>query len=165
MRPSRGSDQGPRRRGSRSTRDEEDQDEDRQCELNHRRVRSVDFNFGSPLTARAMAGRALEARDIYVVQILKTEGLLWLRRVGLDGEPGVTSGAPILLLETGVPVADRGIGSHCGIGSHSGRFGPPGVGGESPDRSSRHLLLDLLVISRPLAQRKTSEVGDGGESY
>jgi hypothetical protein len=111
-----------------------------------------------------MACRALEARDIYVVQILKTEGLRWLRRVGLDGETVVTSGAPILLLETGAPVADRGIGSHFGIGSHLGSFGPPGGGGEFPDRS-RHQLLDLLVISRPLAQRETSEVGDGGKSY
>ena len=107
--------------------------------------------------------RALEARDIYVVQILKTEGLRWLRRVGLDGKPGVTSGAPILLLKTGVPVADRGIGSHCGSCSHSGRFGPPGGGFEFPDRS--RLQLNLLVISRPLARRKTSVVGDGGESY
>ena len=104
-----------------------------------------------------MAGRALEAWDIYVVQILKTEGLRWLRRVGLDGKPGVTSSAQILLLETGVPVADRGIGLHGGSGSHSGRFGPPGGGGEFPDRS--RLQLDLLVISRPLAQAQ--DLGGG----
>jgi hypothetical protein len=79
------------------------------------------------------------------VQILKTEGLHWLRRVGLDGEPGVTSGAPILLLETGVPVADRGIDWHLGGG---------GI---------RHQPLDLLVISRPLAKRElTLEIDRSG---
>ena len=86
-----------------------------------------------------------QARDIYVVQILKIEGLHWLRRVGLDGEPGVTSGAPILLLETGVPVADRGIGSHLG------------------GRGIRHQPLDLLVISRPLAQREMATEQGGGD--
>jgi hypothetical protein len=89
------------------------------------------------------AGRALrKAKDIYVLQILKTEGFHWLRRVGLDGEPGVTSGAPILLLETGVPVADRGIDWQLG-----------GIG-------IRRQPLDLLVISRPLAKRELTPEKD-----
>ena len=47
-----------------------------------------------------MAGRALrEARDIYVVQILKIEGIHWLRRVGFDGEPGVAGDVAVFFLE------------------------------------------------------------------
>ena len=52
-------------------------------------------------------GRALrEARDIYVVQILKVEGILWLRRVGFDGEPGVAGGVAVFSFEAGMPGAD-----------------------------------------------------------
>jgi hypothetical protein len=104
-----------------------------------------------------MAGRALrEARDIYVVQILKVEGILWLRRVGFDGEPGVAGGAAVFLLEAGVPGADLGLAS--GVSPPlGGRLGDPPVGeveGELPEdpHPTRQITFPPRMIITPLAQ-------------